>query len=499
MRRPEIRRGLVAGAIAGGVLVAAMYLLESLLGLRPLPQLLQQPILDLMPGAVFGFLIDNLQHAGKVVEEASLIVGMIAGLAVLGGIYGYLRTRSTVPRLAMLVGGAGWLVVTAVLLPASGDGWFGLLESFTTPFLWAVLFVVYAMVLEGAYDNWLVAPPAVADPDRRQMLRTVPLAVAGGSLLLLGFELVPRWYRAIFMAPSSAPTAELTPVGDFYVVSKNFTDPIVDPAGWALTIHGLVDKPQRLKLDDVRRLTAVSEYVTLECISNNVGGFQISTGLFTGPSLSAVLDLAGVQAGATLVAFRSRDGYTESLPLSLVRQSPEILLALTLDGAPLPDVHGFPARVLVPGHYGMKGPKWLEDIELTTGSRNGYWENQGWNPDAAVKTMSRIDSPSEGSLLGTGMIEVTGVAFAGKRGISSVEVSADGGRSWIPATLKPPLSPLTWVTWAATWSVSAAGQYQLKVRARDGQGTPQVGNASPSYPDGSSGYHSVQVSITSHQ
>jgi DMSO/TMAO reductase YedYZ molybdopterin-dependent catalytic subunit len=497
VRSPEIRRGLVAGAMAGGVLVALMYLLGPIVGLRPLPQLLQQPILDLMPGAVFGFLIDNLQHAGKVVEEASLIIGMIVGLAVLGGVYGYLRRVLTIRHLAMVVAAFAWLVVTGVLLPASGDGWFGLLEGFTAPLLWAVLFLVYAVILEGAYDNWLVAAPAEADPGRRQMLRSVPLAIAGGSLLVLGFELVPRWYKAVFAAPSTGPTAELTPVGDFYVVSKNFTDPVVDAAGWELDIHGLVDHPQRLKLADLRALPAVNEYVTLECISNNVGGYQISTGLFGGVPLSTVLDLAGVQSSATLVAFRSRDGYSESLPLSLVRQSPEILLALTLDGAPLPDLHGYPARILVPGHYGMKGPKWVEDIELTTGSRNGYWENQGWNPDAAVKTMSRIDSPPEGSLLKVGAIDVSGVAFAGKRGISAVEISADGGRSWSAGVIKPPLSNLTWVTWTATWTVQAAGQFRLQVRARDGQGALQIANASPSYPDGSSGYHSVQVSVAS--
>ena len=497
VRSPEVRRGLVAGAIAGAVLVALMYLLGPLAGLRPLPQLLQQPILDLMPGAVFGFLIDNLQHAGKVVEEASLIFAMIAGLAVLGGIYGYLRRTVTIPRLAMVVAALAWLIVTGVLLPASGDGWFGLLEGFTAPLLWAILFLVYAVILEGAYDNWLVAAPAEAEPGRREMLRTIPLAIAGGSLLLLGIELVPRWYKAIFAAPSTGPTAELTPIGDFYVVSKNFTDPIVDAAGWELNIHGQIDHPQRLKLADLKAMTAVSEYVTLECISNNVGGYQISTGLFGGIPLSTVLDLAGVQASATLVAFRSHDGYTESLPLSLVRQSPEILLALTLDGGPLPDLHGFPARILVPGHYGMKGPKWVEDIELTTGSRNGYWENQGWNPDAAVKTMSRIDSPPEGSLIKTGSIDVSGVAFAGKRGISTVEISADGGRSWLPAVVKPPLSDLTWVTWTANWTAANAGQYRLLVRAHDGQGAPQPTGASPSYPDGSSGYHSVQVSVTS--
>jgi DMSO/TMAO reductase YedYZ molybdopterin-dependent catalytic subunit len=497
MRSAETRRGLLAGTIAGLVLLALMYLLGSLAGLRPLPQLLQQPILDVMPGAVFGFLIDHLQHAGKVVEEASLVVAMIVGLAVLGGVYGYLRRRLAIAYLAVEVAAAAWLVVTAILLPASGDGWFGLAESFTAPLLWAVLFLVYAVVLERAYDRWLVPGPAKADPGRRQLLGGIPLAIAGGSLLVLGFELVPGWYRAIFAAPSGGPTAELTPVGDFYVVSKNFTDPIVDAAGWELAIHGLVDKPQRLKLDALRQLPSVTEFVTLECISNNVGGFQISTGEFGGVPLASVLDLAGVQAGATLVAFRSRDGYTESLPLSLVQQSPEILLALTLDGAPLPDLHGFPARILVPGHYGMKGPKWIEDIELTTGSRNGYWENQGWNPDAAVKTMSRIDNPSEGSLLMVGPVAISGVAFAGKRSISAVEFSADGGRAWSPAIVKPALSNLTWNLWSATWTPSAAGAYRLMVRARDGQGAAQSGSANPSYPDGSSGYHSIQVSISS--
>src|ERR1700716_4448132 len=128
MRGPEIRRGLVAGAGAGSVLVALMSLLESLIGLLPLPQLLHQPILDLMPGAVFGFLIDNLQHAGKVVEEASLVVAMVAGLAVLGGIYGYLRSRWKISYLAIAVAAAGWLIVSGILLPLSGDGWFGLQE-----------------------------------------------------------------------------------------------------------------------------------------------------------------------------------------------------------------------------------------------------------------------------------------------------------------------------------------------------------------------------------
>ena len=498
MRRPEIRRGLAAGATAGSVLVALMYLLGPLAALRPLPQLLQQPLLDAMPGALFGFLIDTLQHAGKVVEEASLILGMVAALAVLGALFGLVRERSNRPHLGLAAGGVGWLVVTLVLLPLSGEGLLGLQEGLATPLLWALLFLVYGSLLEAAYDRWLVAEPTPADPGRRRVLRSVPLAIAGASLAVLAVELVPGWYRAVFAPPEIGLTGlspELTPIENFYVVSKNFADPVVDAGGWSLNLHGLVDHPQRLKIDALRALPAETEYVTLECISNNVGGYQISTGKFSGPSLKSVLELAGVQRSATLLAFTSRDGYTESLPLDLVLQSPEILVAHSLDGAPLPDRHGFPARILVPGHYGMKGPKWIEEIELTTGSRNGYWENQGWNPDAAIKTMARFDLPHDGALVSTGPVPVAGIAFAGKRGISAVELSTDGGRNWAPATVRQPLSNLTWVTWTATWSATSAGAYILQVRARDGGGALQPATHAPSYPSGSGGYHTLSVSV----
>ena len=494
---PSLRRGLVAGFLAGAVLVAAMYLLQILTGLKPLPQLLQQPLLDVMPGAVFGFLIDTLQHAGKPVEEAGLIVFLLVALSLLGGAYGWLRARRSDAHLALGVGAAGWLVVVAVLLPVSGDGFFGLDEGPVTWLLWGILFVAYGMVLEPAYERWLAPLPPEADPGRRRALRTIPLAVAGGSLALLALEVAPGWYRAIFAAPGghAGPTPEVTPVADFYVVSKNFSDPVVQASSWSLNVHGLVDKPIRLSLDALKAMPETTQYVTLECISNNVGGPQISTGQFSGPALRDVLALASPQSSATLVAFGSRDGYAESLPLSLVQASPEILVAHSLDGSPLPNQHGFPARILVPGHYGMKGPKWVEDIELTTGSRNGYWENQGWNPNALVKTMSRIDSPLEGAFLKAGVVTLSGIAFAGKRGISAVEYSVDGGRSWSPAELKSPLSELTWVLWSATWNATP-GQYTLLVRARDGGGALQPSNRAASYPDGSSGYHSVIVSVS---
>ncbi|MDQ6691637.1 MAG: molybdopterin-dependent oxidoreductase, partial [Candidatus Dormibacteraeota bacterium] len=276
MTGTEVRRGFVAGALAGTCLVAVMYLLDLLIGLHPLPQLLQQPLLDLMPGAVFGFLIDNLQHAGKVVEEAGLIAAMVVALGALGAAY---RTvGSGLPHPSLVAAAAGWLVVVGILLPISGDGFLGLAEGPTAPLLWAVLFGIYAVVLEAAADRWLAPLPADADPGRRRVLALTPYVVGGVALAVVGFRLVPGWYQAIFKSPEvglGGQSPEVTPVGNFYVVSKNFADPVVDAAGWTLNVKGMVSRSLRLDLPALVQLPAVTQYVTLECISNNVGGNQI--------------------------------------------------------------------------------------------------------------------------------------------------------------------------------------------------------------------------------
>jgi hypothetical protein len=195
--------------------------------------------------------------------------------------------------------------------------------------------------------------------------------------------------------------------------------------------------------------------------------------------------------------FKARDGYTESLPLSVVQDSPEILVAYMLNKQPLPTSHGFPARILIPGRYGMKGPKWLDAIELATGEANGYWEQQGWDHNAVVKTTSRLDLPGDGDIVKVGAIDVGGVAFGGKRGISKVEYSTDGGTSWIAAAFDAPLSRFTWVVWRATWTPSSRGSYTLKVRATDGSGSLQDEKGAQSYPSGSSGFHTIHVDVSS--
>src|SRR5712691_3724230 len=416
---------------------------------------------------------------------------MIVGLGFLGGARAWAGKVWARPPHALWFAAAGWAIVALVLLPISGDGFLGLNEGPTAPLVWGLLFAAYGVVLQVGGDPATVTPVRT-DPGRRRMLRLIPIGIAALSAGGLVSVLLPRWYQAVFKAPEaglSGASPEITPVENFYVVSKNFSDPVVSEQGWSLKVGGLVDNPLHLSMADLSALPSVTEYVTLECISNNVGGSLMSTGQFTGVRLHDLVSMAVPQSNATHARFKARDGYTESLPLSLISSQPEILVAYALDGAPLPTGHGFPARMLIPGHYGMKGPKWLDSIEAAP-----QVENQGWNRDAVVKTMSRIDVPADGAIL-RAAVAVAGVAFAGARGVGRVEVSIDGGRSWADADLKTPLSTLTWTLWTYSWTGAAEGQHTLQVRATDLAGAVQTADNRPSYPDGSSGYHTIRVNV----
>ena len=490
-------RGFGWGALAGVVLVTLMYLANLLLGLRPLPQLLNQPLLSVMPGFVFGFLIDTLQHAGKVVEELGLIIAMVVGLGLLGAAWGGTSLRWHSQHSALAFAAVGWAVVAAVLLPISGAGFLGLVDGLTTPLIWAALFAIYGVVLQLGSES--PDPEPATDLGRRRMFSVLPVTIGVVSLGVLALRLVPNWYNAIFNPPEAGLrgiSPEVTPVQNFYVVSKNFSDPTIDAQGWSLKVGGMVDKPLKLTLSDLHGLPVATEYVTMECISNDVGGGLISTGSFTGVSLRDLLAIASPQAGGTWAAFTARDGYTESLPFSVIQGAPEILVAYDLDGAPLPMGHGFPARMLIPGRYGMKGPKWLDSITVVDHESGGYWEQQGWDHNAVIKTTARFDVPSDGDIVPLGTVSLAGVAFAGTRGVSKVEYSSDGGRTWTEASFKPPLSHLTWVLWQADWTPGKEGAYDLRVRATDGTGALQSQQSTPSYPGGASGYVTVRIAVS---
>ena len=494
--RAALIHGFAWGALAGLVLVALMYLASLVLGLNPLTQELNEPLLAIMPGFVFGFLIDTLQHAGKVVEEFGLILAMIVALGVLGAAWAWTALRWHFQYSALAFAAAGWLVVVALLLPVAGDGPFGLDSGPTTPLVWAALFAVYGVVLQlgGRPDT------APADPGRRRLLSILPLSIGALSVAALAFKLAPNWYQAIFNPPEaglSGPSPQLTPVANFYVVSKNLGgDPNLDGPSWRLKIGGLAGNPVTLTVEDLRALPVTTEYVTLECISNDVGGALMSTGVFTGVSLRYLLQQVDPKSSATWAAFKAADGYAESLPLSAINSDPTILVAYELDGAQLPAAHGYPARILIPGRYGMKGPKWLTEIDLVDHESGGYWEQQGWDHNAIVKTTSRFDVPRDGDIVKVAGVAISGVAYAGTRGIGKVEVSTDGGGSWTEAQRTAPLSQLTWVLWNLDWKPPKEGSYHLVVRASDGTGAVQESNGAASYPGGSMGYHAIRVDVS---
>lgn len=496
-----LRRGALAGVAAGIAAAAAMDLAAALLGVRSLPDLLQQPILAIMPGPVFGFLIDNLQHAGKVLEEIGLTVATVLALTALGALTGYAAGRWSFANAGLPAAAVAWLVVVLAILPLGGAGLLGLSEGGpTTPVIWALVFAIEGLVWGFVWNR--TAPEAAAaagiDPDRRRLLLLAPAGIAAGSLALLALLKVPDWVRAVVAPPESGlggPVPALTPPGNFYRVSKNFQDPVVPRAGWELKVSGLVDRPLHLAYADLKALPSTSQILTLECISNDVGGNLMSTGKFTGVPLRDLLAMASPRAGAAAINFRARDGYTESLALPTVMSSPEILVAYLLDDAPLPDAHGFPARVLIPGRYGMKGPKWLDEISLATSEGGGFWEGEGWDPLAPIQTTARFDVPRDGDVLRREVLPLAGVAFAGTRGVQAVEWSADGGRTWTPAELEPPLSALAWTLWRATWMPDREGVHTLVVRARDGGGQLQTSQSMPSFPSGASGYHTIRVNV----
>jgi DMSO/TMAO reductase YedYZ molybdopterin-dependent catalytic subunit len=289
-------------------------------------------------------------------------------------------------------------------------------------------------------------------------------------------------------------SAEITPVANFYYVSKNFvSDPAIDAATWRLAVTGMVRTPLSLTYEQLRALPRFDQQQTLECISNEVGGDLMSNAVWTGASLADLLLSAGLLPGASLCVFRCADQYSDSLHLTQAL-SARAKIVYAIEGQPLPQAHGFPARLLVPGLYGMKNGKWLTQLEVTQGRYAGYWEQRGWTPEAVVKLTARIDVPQDGDVLAARPTLLAGVAFAGDQGIAQVDVSTDAGRSWTPAALKRPLGDLTWVLWEAPWTPTV-GTHVLAVRAVDLSGRIQTPHVAPPLPDGASGYHAVQVNV----
>ena len=308
-----------------------------------------------------------------------------------------------------------------------------------------------------------------------------------------------------FEDPNLAPllASEVTPTYLFYRIDINPIIPQVDSKSWNLTIKGLVEKPLTINYEQIKSMPSVEEYVTLECISNKIGGDLISTALWKGVRLSYLLDKAAIKPDVKYVVFRCADGYDVGIPIER-SQMEGTILAYDMNYTPLTPKHGFPVRAIVPGLYGMMNPKWLTEIELVDKVYEGYWQRLGWANNAEDKTGSSILIPGQAPARQRfrkldeteatphgGKVPIVGIAFAGDRGISKVEVSTDGGTTWKTAKIKDPLSQYTWVLWTAGYVPPNIENYGIVVRATDKTGKIQTTEMSPPFPNGATGYHTI--------
>jgi DMSO/TMAO reductase YedYZ molybdopterin-dependent catalytic subunit len=310
---------------------------------------------------------------------------------------------------------------------------------------------------------------------------------------------LPAPVSAAPTVPAGAALANVTPYvstnAGFYRIDTALYPPQVDPSTWELKIHGMVKNPITIKWADLLNRPMIERYVTLACVSNEVGGDLIGNALWLGTPIKALLDEAQPLPGADQVIQRSVDGWTCGSPTAALLDGRDALLAVGMNGAALPVEHGFPVRMVVPGLYGyVSACKWITEIELSRFSDfDAYWVPRGWSQQAPIKTESRIDAPRDGAKRPAGPITVAGVAWAQHRGIAKVEVQVDGG-PWMEATLAPTVSADTWRQWSVVWQATK-GKHTIRVRATDTTGQTQTSTPAPPAPDGATGWHSIGIDV----
>ena len=529
MSRPGILVGALCGALVTAALIASLFLAYALAGLpfvpfqsfdraaRTLPGSVIRFGIDTMVAVIHGLQIGETSSVAKAAEQTMaiggcLLVGTLAGALVFPILRPQAgRWQSPGIVLGLLLGVPAAWIAAGVDQP-SGAG--PIVDA-----AWVLLaFVVWGLTLTWI-QNRLAIPvttaegPAAAEAvriDRRRFLvrvggATATITVAGaalGGLLTRRSVAAPAegapepWSRShplpnadATVAPAKGTRPELSPLADHYRIDINTIPPAVSERDWRLKIGGLVRQPTELTLVQLQAYEPLHQFVTLACISNPVGGDLIGTTRWTGVSLGRVLDEIGLQPGATHLRIQSVDGFFEVVPLDLVRTDERVMLTYAWDGRPLARQHGFPLRIYIPDHYGMKQPKWIDSLEAVGAWEPGYWVQRGWDREARMRATSVIDTVATNMMIvhqgGAALISVGGIAHAGARGISRVEVSVDDGL-WEPAMVRDPMSSTTWVIWRYDWPFRS-GKHTFTVRCFEGDGTPQIAAESPISPSGATG------------
>ena len=508
-RRPAWPLAALAGLVAGGLGVGLAELIAGLVAGAPsLVVAIGSLVIDLQPPGAKQFVVDLFGEADKL--ALNLAVLMIA-LAIGAGL-GVLASRRQ--RLAE-VGFLGVGVLAFVATRVEGDTYDPIL-SFANAAV-AVMVAVVAL-------RWLLRAATPREPraetldfQRRQFIGgAVALAGAAAASGVIGRALLTNRETRVSTVPpvprpgSTAPPLPqgasldvagispiVTPNEAFYRIDTELLVPRIDASTWKLEVNGMVDNPFTMTYDDLLAMPQIEQYVTIACVSNEVGGDLVGNAKWQGARLRDLLDRAGVQDGATQIVGRANDGWTAGFPTSwAMNPEREPMIAVAMNGEPLPAQHGYPARLIVPGLYGyVSATKWLTNIELTTlEAFDAYWVPRGWAKEAPILTQSRIDRPADGESVAGGTVPIAGVAWAPDRGIAKVEVGIDDG-DWVEAEISTPISDATWVQWVYRWN-AGAGSHRIQVRATDGNGETQTSERTRPDPDGARGYHTVNVRVT---
>jgi DMSO/TMAO reductase YedYZ molybdopterin-dependent catalytic subunit len=503
------RQGFVAGATAAVTALAVGELVPALLG--------SGPSLVTAVGSEF---IDRYAAALKDLavalfgtnDKTALVVGVVAVSVLIGGVLGLLARRRPA---AVSIGFAGFGVIGGLALATDPQGSTGTAVVSAALAVAAGVGVHRLLVSRADGSRNQDADGSSSTADRRAFL------VGSGALLLVsvGAATLARSIRASRIVdlarlasglpapmrstpvPDAQPTVPgispyITPIDDFYRIDTALSTPRVDPASWRLAVTGMVDRPYEITYDELLSLPSVEVPVTIQCVSNEVGGDLVGTAVWQGVPLATILDRAGVHPDATQVVGRSVDDWTAGFPTGVALDGRTAIVAYAMNREVLPFDHGFPARLVVSGLYGyVSATKWLREIELTTWEAfDGYWVPRGWSKEGPIKTASRIDVPRAGDRLVAGTVPIAGVAWSPSIGIAEVEVQVDGG-PWERATLGPVAGEDTWVQWHLAWDATP-GDHELRVRATDAAGTTQTGEIAEPAPDGATGWHTRRVRVS---
>jgi DMSO/TMAO reductase YedYZ molybdopterin-dependent catalytic subunit len=503
----------LAGGVSAGLALGISELLAGILpGATSLIASVGQVVIDLQPAGAKDLVVALFGTNDKLALELFVAAVAIAIGAVLGvlarrsfaiamagfigfGIVGFLASLGdplaspvmVAASVALSVGiglqALSWLLARAAATVAPGDPTAALPSPARRSFLLQTAGIGVGALIAGVAGRSLL-----------ERTRTAPTPGAGTEVPPAS-EVVAPLTTAQDLAPTVAGlTPIVVPNERFYRIDTALLVPSVDAASWSLRIHGLVDRETTLTYAELVGLPLFEQYVTIACVSNEVGGGLVGNAKWTGVRLRDVLELAGVQSNATQLVGRSVDGWTAGMPMAWVMDpSREPMIAVRMNDEILPPLHGYPARLIIPGLYGyVSATKWLSDLEVTTWEGfDGYWVPLGWAKEGPILTQSRIDTPTRD--VAAGRVPIAGVAWAPDRGISRVEVAIDG--AWRDAELSSPIADTTWVQWLVRWDATP-GEHVIQVRATDGDGVVQEELSSPPAPDGARGWHERRIRVS---